>query len=129
MPFPFPSTLVDQAAEGRENLRRAMNLVEDDQTIFVVAEKEGWFAEFLTILARLQIEVQGVSFAGDLMSQSGLAHLSGPEQGDGSLSAQGARDSVMSAPRNHPRKLNTLYSICEANRPASCLTARAQRAA
>ena len=48
---------VDDAAQDLEQLRRAVDLVQDDEPIFEVVEEQGGLGEPVAIVASLQIEI------------------------------------------------------------------------
>ena len=72
-----PPALIDEAAQGVEKLRHAMDLIEHDKLALVLAQKDGWVIEFAPILARLQVEVERRNYFGQLESQRRLAKPDG----------------------------------------------------
>ena len=77
------AAFVDEPAEVPEEVRGALDLVEDDQLVGVLCEIEFRFSEFRAVAFGLQIEVEGGSRFGGLEGQCGFAGLARTEQRDG----------------------------------------------
>jgi hypothetical protein len=75
-----PPALIDEAAQRAEKLRHAVDFIQDDKLVLVLAQKEGGVSEFTPIFARLQVEVERRNFFGQLESQRCFANLTGADQ-------------------------------------------------
>ena len=52
------ASLIDDAPEGAEEFRDAMDFVEDDQAILVLPQEESWLCEFVSILPSFKVELE-----------------------------------------------------------------------
>jgi len=75
-----PSALIDEAAQRAEKLRHAVDFIQDDKLVLVLAQKEGRVGKFTPIFARLQVEVERRNFFGQLEGKRCLANLTGADQ-------------------------------------------------
>ena len=104
---------VDQAAKVREQLRRAMDFVDDDQAIGVHPEKEQGLGQPGAIEARLEVEVEGALDLGDLVGEGRLPHLAWTDQRHRRLAGQGNPEGFRRTSIYHPCKLKKSVSICK----------------
>ena len=107
------ATLIDESAQRLEDLRHAVDLIEDDQAVFVGAQEQRRVAELRAVLARFEVQVECVRTLGHCESEGRLADLPGPQQGHGSLAVQGVLNGCQCAAWNHPCILNTPCLICK----------------
>ena len=77
--FATATSGVDQTAKIPEQLRRAMDLVDDDEAIRISSEKERRISEPRPIGARLEVEIEGTIRLGDLVSKRCFPYLTGAE--------------------------------------------------
>ena len=53
-----PPSLVDETAQRAEKLRHAMNFIENDKPVLILAQKESRFREFTPVFTRFQVKVK-----------------------------------------------------------------------
>ena len=102
---------VDDAAQGLEQLRHPVDLVQDDEPILQVVEEQRGLGEPVAIVAVLQIEVERIARSCDLQCECRLADLPRPDQGHGDLAVQGAFDVWRDYSWNHPCNLSIPWTI------------------
>ena len=102
---------VDDPAQGLEQLRHPVDLVQDDEPILEVVEEQCGLGESIAIVAVLQIEVERRTRSRDLQRERRLADLSRPDQRHGGLAGQGTLDIRGDDSRNHPCNLSILWMI------------------
>ena len=102
---------VDDPAQGLEQLRHPVDLVQDDELILEVVKEQCGLGEAIAIVAILQIEIERVARSRDLQRERGLADLPRPDQGHGGLTVQGAFDVRSDDSWNHSCNLSILWII------------------
>src|ERR1039457_3679126 len=96
-------TLVDDSAKRCEQLWNAVDLIQNNQAAFVLAEKEHRLCELLTIFPCFQVEIEcSGAGIGDTPCECGLPCLPGPEQCHSSLVLESFLDSRCNGPGDHP---------------------------
>ena len=106
-----PPPPVDHAAQDAQDLRRPVDLVEDDQPVFVGFEEQGGVAQFRQVRRVFEIEVEPALRLGDGERQGGLPDLPGAEEEDGRLPVQRLDDGREDAAGDHrPCILGTTMS-------------------
>ncbi len=102
---------VDQPAQGLEQLRQALDLVQDDQPVLVAGEVEGGVGQLVPVRCVLESKMDAGSpvsavMGGDPAGQRGLADLGRAEQGDGREPAQpGAKELGLASHPGSPQDL------------------------
>ena len=91
MPRPRRRARVDEPAQAPEELRGALDLVEDDELVRVLRQVELRLGELGAVRLGLEVEIDRRPRAGQLERQRGLAHLARPEQRHGRDFGQGGR--------------------------------------
>ena len=86
------TSLIDQNPEFGKDLRHLVDLVEDDQSVLVGADKERQVRELIPVRRALEIEDDRVGSLGNGAGQRGLAGLARTEEGNDRLSAEGGAD-------------------------------------
>ena len=66
---------IDEAAEGGEDFRHAVNFIEDHEAVLVAGEECGRVGEFGAVFAGFEVEVCGVR--GDVLGERRFADLAG----------------------------------------------------
>jgi len=90
-----------------------MNLVEDDEFVFVIAQKQRRIGELSPVFPRLKVKIDRGNFGGDRMGQRRLSHLPGTNERNRRLLGEGIRDRGASSAENHPCIFSTLWRICK----------------
>jgi|GEM_PF-1754439 len=68
VPEPTSTPLIDQTPQNRKEFRRAVDLVENDESVLVGTKKQRRVIQFFTIFPRLKVQVECVARAfGDLV--------------------------------------------------------------
>jgi hypothetical protein len=75
-----PPAGVDQPSQALEELRRALDLVEDDELVVVLREVELGLGKLGAIGLGLEVEIDRRALSGDLERQRGLASLTRAEE-------------------------------------------------
>ena len=83
-----PAATVDQSAQLLKQFRDAVNLVQNDEAVLVLAEIERGVGELDAIRVGLQVEIDRLRSLRDLEGQSRLADLAGAEQDHGGLAVE-----------------------------------------
>lgn len=74
---------IDNAAQRLKQLGRPLDLIQNDQLLFVIRQVAGRAGKPEAIIVVLQIEVYGRLLAADLESKSGFSHLARTQQNHG----------------------------------------------
>lgn len=91
-----------------------MDLVQDDEPILGVVQKERGLCQTIAVVLVLEVEIERVPCLAYLQSQGGLANLPRADQGNGGLAPQGAFYIFGNGAREHyPCNLSTLWTICK----------------
>ncbi|HLZ82764.1 MAG TPA: hypothetical protein VKQ54_04300, partial [Caulobacteraceae bacterium] len=80
-----PAPLIDQAAQGLKEFRHAVDFVENDETVFITAQEQFGVGELASVSCRLQVKIERVPPAGDLVRQRCLSNLPRSDDAGGSL--------------------------------------------
>ena len=123
--FATATSGVDQPAKIPEQLRRAMDLVDDDEAIRIPPEKERRISEPRPIGARLEIEIEGTIRLGDLVSKGSFPYLSGAEQRHRCLPGQAGPHIPGCTSSYHACKLKRSVWICKDSCAYACTAWRA----
>ena len=115
---------IDDAAQRRKEFRQPMDLIQDDELILRVVEKERGLRQTVAVVAVLEVEIERVSSPADLQSQRGLADLPRADQGNSGLPLQGAINVAGDETRDHcPCNLSTSWRVCKDMLAFDCHTA------
>lgn len=79
-PLAAPAPGIDQPAEDREQLGHALNLVDDNEPVFVSRQVELRISELVAVPRRFEVQVDTVPLRGDPLCQCRLANLARPQQ-------------------------------------------------
>ena len=116
---PGQPAFVDDAAQGTEQPRRSMYLVENHEPIGRLGAVLFDVTDLGQIARQLQIDVDGAALASNLPSQRGLADLARPNQHDRRMLVQALVKFVLEVPLNHLCKYNSksfiyiVYSLAQ----------------
>jgi len=110
------AALVDQPPQRLEELRNAVDFIENHQAVLEGAQEQGRVRQLRTVVRSLQIQIERGHLLGHCQRQGRLAHLAGTKQRYGCLAVQGLLDDGQNAPRYHPCKLHMPCSICKSKR-------------
>jgi hypothetical protein len=110
-----PASAIDQAAQGGEQLGHALNLVENDEPVFVAGEERIRIGQFSPILAGFKIQVDRRRFRGNRKGQRRLSDLARAGESYGGLPRQRIVDGGSRAAGNQPCILSMAWMICKDN--------------
>jgi hypothetical protein len=113
LPAPATPAFVDEAAEHAEELRGALDLIEDDELVVVLREIELRLGQLRAVAFGFEIEVEGRPILGDLESQRGLAGLSRTEQRHGRRFCEGGAEVCQEEPVDHPCNYGVPLQQCK----------------
>ncbi len=115
MPVPAPPAGVDQPAQAAEELRRALDLVEDDQLVLVLRQVQFRLGEFGPVGFGLQVEVDRRPRLGDFERERGLPDLPRPQQSGGRRFLEGGGKRCEQAAMDHPCNYGVTFQKCKDN--------------
>ena len=72
--------MIDESAQRLEDLRHAVDLLEDDQGVFVGAQKQRRVAELRAVLGRFEVQVECVRTLGHSKARVVLPTYQGPSK-------------------------------------------------
>ena len=98
---------VDQATEHGKKIGPPVDLIEDDKLVLVALQTKLRLGEPGKVSFRLEVKVEGRARSCQLERQSGLARLSGTEQGYGGEAVEAVLELREDPPFDHPCKLST----------------------
>lgn len=103
--------LIDETAQCAEEFRHAVDFVEHDQPVFVLAQEKCGLRELAAIVTRFQVKVQGRDLSAELQRKCGFANLTWADQGDSRLPGDGVFEDSEFAAGDHPCILSMLWKI------------------
>ena len=112
-PVSAAAAFVDEPAEAPEELRGALDLVEDDQLVRVLRQVELRLGELCAVGFGLQIEIDRRPCSGDFMRQRGLARLTRPQQRHRRNFGQGGHERREKPARDHPCNYGATLQKCK----------------
>ena len=108
-----PPSRVDEPAQALEELRRALDLVEDDELVLVLRQVELGLGELGAVGLGLEIEIDRRPGCGHLQRQRCLAHLARPQQRHGRGLGQGTGERGEQVTGNHHCNYGETFRNCK----------------
>ena len=112
-----PAPLVYDAPEFGEELRRMVDLVQDDQPILVGLEEGCRIRQHGAVPLPFQVEIERVASRRDGQCQRGLSDLPRPDQADRSLASESRLEVGVNAAQDHCCISTVLWWICAYSSP------------
>jgi hypothetical protein len=82
---PLGPALVDDSPKRFKEAGRALNLVKNDQPVFMSSEKKLGISQLFAVPEVFQIKVETIEGLSELPGESGFPNLPGPKKGGGRL--------------------------------------------
>jgi len=111
--LPAPPGGIDEPAQAAKELRRALDLVEDDELVRVLREVQLRLRELRPVGLRLEIEIDRRPRGGQFERQGGLADLARPEQRRGRGFDQGRSEVGNESAGNHACNCGSCLHKCK----------------
>jgi hypothetical protein len=102
------ATRINQPTENREEPRRAMNLIDDDELRMLHGQKLLWVGEPSLVGRGFEVDRRVTSVVGDAARKCRLADLPWSEQHHARGGAEALRDQSLHAPLDHRGTVNTV---------------------
>ena len=112
---PLAPSHVDLSAQGLEQVRHLLNLIQDHEAACLFIQIEIGFCQDLPICVAFKIEIHRRPRLGYCQREGGLANLPWPQKDDSRLIVEGGQHGLMGVACIHTCNYSTPWKNCKVN--------------